>query len=81
MKLEEAKKLRNIFKSNLNEISRGRFKLLFKSREAIIKLNLSFVRVYVQGVLTGFTVYFLHSKVKHIWLMSNIANKKYFILK
>ena len=27
MKLEEIKKLRNIFKSNLNEISIGRFKL------------------------------------------------------
>ena len=26
MKLEEAKKLQNVFKSNLNEISKGRFK-------------------------------------------------------
>ena len=26
MKLEDAKELQNIFKSNLNEISRGRFK-------------------------------------------------------
>ena len=26
MKLEEAKKLQNVFKSNLNEISKGRYK-------------------------------------------------------
>ena len=26
MKLEEARKLQNVFKSNLNEISRGRYK-------------------------------------------------------
>ena len=50
MKLEEAKKLKNIFKSDLTKISRGRFKskylksalenikLLYKSREAVIKL-------------------------------------------
>ena len=50
MKLEEAKKLLNVFKSNLNEISRGRYKsedqkgalknikLLYGSREAVIKL-------------------------------------------
>ena len=51
MKLEEAKnqKLQNIFKSSLNEISRGRFKskelksalentkLLYESQEAVIK--------------------------------------------
>ena len=51
MKLEEAKKtLQNVYKSNLNEISRGRhkskeqksalknIKLLSESREAVIKL-------------------------------------------
>ena len=50
MKLEEPKKQQNIFKSNLNEISRGRFKsgeqkmilknikLPYKSREAVLKL-------------------------------------------
>ena len=50
MKLEEAKKLQNVFKLNLNEISRGRYKsekqkmkleiikLLYESREAVIKL-------------------------------------------
>ena len=45
IKLEKEKKLQNIFKPNLNEISRGRFKseeqkirLLNKSREAVIKL-------------------------------------------
>ena len=50
MKLEDAKELQNIFKSNLNEISRGRFKskqpknalenikLLYESRQAVIKL-------------------------------------------
>ena len=50
IKLEEAKKMRNIFKSNLNEISKRRYKsegqkcalenikLLYKSREAVIKL-------------------------------------------
>ena len=50
MKLEEAKKLQNVFKSNLNKISRGRskaekqrmalenIKLLYESREAVIKL-------------------------------------------
>ena len=50
MKLEEAKKLQNVFKSNLNEISRGRYKseeqkltlknikLLYESWEAVIKL-------------------------------------------
>ena len=50
MRLEEAKEQQNIFKSNLNEISRGRFKseeqksslenikLLYKSREDVIKL-------------------------------------------
>ena len=50
MKLEEAKKLQNIFESTLNEMSRGRFKskqqkralenikLLYRSREGVIKL-------------------------------------------
>ena len=50
MKLEEAKKLQNVFKSTLNEKSRGRYKseeqkgalenikLLYDLREAIIKL-------------------------------------------
>ena len=50
MKLEEPKKQQNIFKSNLNEISRERFKsgeqkmvlknikLPYKSREAVLKL-------------------------------------------
>ena len=50
MKLEEANKLQNLFKSNLNEISRGRnkseeqkmslekIKFLYESREAVIKL-------------------------------------------
>ena len=48
MKLEEAKKLQNEFKSNLNEISRGRnkseeqimtlenFKLLYESRQPLL---------------------------------------------
>ena len=48
MKLEDAKELKNIFKTNLNEISKGRFKseeqesalgnikLLFESRQAVI---------------------------------------------
>ena len=51
MKLEEEKKLQNVFKSNLNEISRGRnqsenqkmalenIKSFYKSLEAIIKFN------------------------------------------
>ena len=50
MKVKEAKKLQNVFKSNLNELSRGRNKseeqklalkniiLLYISREAVIKL-------------------------------------------
>ena len=50
MKLEESKKLQNVFKSNLNKISRGihkpkeqksaleNIKLLYESREAVIKL-------------------------------------------
>ena len=50
MKLEEVKQLQNVFKSNLNEISRGRnksekqnmalenIKLLCKSQEVAIKL-------------------------------------------
>ena len=50
MKLEDEKELQNIFKSNLNEISKGRFKskeqksvlenikLLCESRQAVIKL-------------------------------------------
>ena len=49
MKLEEAKKLQNVFKSNLNEISKGRYKseeqesavknikLPYDSQEAVIK--------------------------------------------
>ena len=49
MKLEEEKKLQNVFKLNLNEISRGRhkskeqksalenIKLFYESREAVIK--------------------------------------------
>ena len=50
IKLEDAKELHNIFKSNLNEISRERFKskeqkiasenvkFLYESRQAVIKL-------------------------------------------
>ena len=50
MKLEEVKKLPNVFKSNLNEISRAKnksevqkmaledIKLLYESHEAVIKL-------------------------------------------
>ena len=49
MKVEDAKELQNIFKSNLNKISKGRFKskeqkralenikLLYKSLQAVIK--------------------------------------------
>ena len=49
-RLEKAKNLQNVFKSNLNDISKGRFKseeqkrtlanikLLYKSREAVSKL-------------------------------------------
>ena len=51
IKLEEAKKLQGVFKSNLNEISRARnkseeqksaienIKLLYEAREAFIKLS------------------------------------------
>ena len=50
MKIEEAEKLQNVFESNLNETSKGRYKSedqgsalkniksLYKSREAVIKL-------------------------------------------
>ena len=50
MKLEDSKELQNIFESNLNEISKGRFKskeqkgsleninLLYQSRQPLIKL-------------------------------------------
>ena len=50
MKLDDAKELQNIFKLNLNETSKGRFKskeqestlentkLLYESRRAVIKL-------------------------------------------
>ena len=50
MKLQEAKNLQNVFKSNLNKISRGihkskeqksaleNIKLLYESRESVIKL-------------------------------------------
>ena len=48
MKLEEAKKLQNVFKSNLNQISKGKFiseeqkstleNIIYESREAFIKL-------------------------------------------
>ena len=50
MKLEKAKEQQNIFKSDLNKITRGRFKskeqksalsnikLIYKSQEAVIKL-------------------------------------------
>ena len=49
MRLENAKELQNIFKSNLNKISKGRFKseqqkralenvkLLYKSRQVVFK--------------------------------------------
>ena len=49
MKLEEVEKMQNVFKSNLNKISRGRnkseeqkttlenIKLLYKSRQAVIR--------------------------------------------
>ena len=50
MKLEDGKELQNIFKTNMNEISKGRFKseeqksalenikLIYKSQQAVIKL-------------------------------------------
>ena len=50
MKLDDAKELQNIYKTNLNEISKGRpkseeqksalenIKLLYKSRKVVIKL-------------------------------------------
>ena len=49
MKLEEAEKLKNVFKSNLNKISKGRYKSEeqksalenIKSREVVIKLFLN----------------------------------------
>ena len=59
MKLE-AKERQNIFKPNLNEISRGRFKskeqksvlknikLLYKSREAVIKLLKIILQLYLR---------------------------------
>ena len=57
MKLEEVKKLQNVFKSNLNEVSKGRnkseeqkmalenIKLLYESREAVIKLFNSYYSI------------------------------------
>ena len=57
MKLEEAKKLQNVLKSNLNEIWRGRYKsekwkralenikLLYKSREVVIRLFNNYLSV------------------------------------
>ena len=61
MKLEGAKNQQNIFKLNLNEISRGRFKseqqkiylknikLLYESREALIKLFNNYSSIVSQG--------------------------------
>ena len=37
MKLEDAKKMQNVFKSNLNEISKGRFKS--KLEKSALELN------------------------------------------
>ena len=61
MKLEEGKKLHNVFKSNLNEISRETFKsdeqkmtlkntkLLYKSRDAVIKLFNDYSSIVSEG--------------------------------
>ena len=61
MKLEEAKKLQNVFESNLNKISRGRYKseeqksvleniiLLYESREAVIKLINDYFSIASEG--------------------------------
>ena len=61
MKIEEQKKLQNVFKSNLNEISKGRFKskeqqsalenikLNYESREAVIKLFIDYSSVVFEA--------------------------------
>ena len=60
VKLEEAKKLQNVFKSKLNEISRGWYKseeqnitleninLLYKSRNSVFKLFNDYSSIYLR---------------------------------
>ena len=60
MKLEEVKQLQNVFKSNLNEISRGRnnsekqnmalenIKLLCKSQEVVLNYLMIVLQLYLR---------------------------------
>ena len=77
MKLEEGKKPQNIFKSNLNEISKGRYKLkeqtmtlqyikfLDESREAVIKLFNDFSIVLSANISTSDLERILLKSLKH----------------
>ena len=63
MKLEDAKELQNIFKSNLNEILKGKFKS--KEQESALE-NLKLLYESGQAVIKLFIKYFLiASEAKH----------------
>ena len=63
MKLEEVKNLQNIFKSNLNKISKGRFKS--KEQKSALENN-KLLYEWQEAVIKLFNYYFLiASEVKH----------------
>ena len=91
IKLEEAKKVQNAFKSNLNEISRGRnkskeqkcalenIKFLYESREAVIKLfndYSSIVSETKHKTIHGKGIPSMSARVAHVAKVSDHSNLK-----
>ena len=56
MKLEEAKKLQNVFKSNLNEISSGRYK---SEQQKTALDNIKFLEKYLKNCFTKLLLNYL----------------------
>ena len=88
MKLEEARKLQNKFKSNLNGISRGRnkskeqknalenIKLLYKSREAVTELLNDYCSVISEAKYETIHVKRIPSVLARVARVANVSNRK-----
>ena len=87
MKLEKAKELQSAFKSNLNDISRGKYKtkeqknalenikLLYKSRETVIEIFNDYFSIVFEAKYKTFME--KGFKVSHVAKVLTIQTSKY----
>ena len=90
MNLEEGKKLRSVFKSNLNKISRGRYKskeqkltlknikLLYESQAAVIKLFNDYFSVASEAKYKTIHGKGIRSMLTHVSRVANVSDHSNF---